>query len=491
MDPNFTGALMSHFLPRATGARRATLVVVCLATAMLMLDIAVVNTALPDISHDLDAGLGGLQWVVDAYTLALATIVVSMGSLADRLGRRRVFIAGLALFTAASLACALAGSIPVLDVARAVQGVGAAAMFAVSLALLAGAFPGARERAGALAVYGATIGASFAVGPLAGGALTTAFGWRSIFLLNLPLGAVCIAATVARVAESRDLHARSIDWAGQGVLASGLFLLVLALLRGNDDGWTSTLILAELAGALAMLGVFALVESRVHDPLLPLGLFRDPVFTGAQVGAFAISGSFYAVFLYTTLYLQNVLHLSAVEAGLAYMPATAVMLIAGAATAAVGTRVSAGTTISAALALVAVGMVLLTTTGTGSAWWVILPGEIVALVGSGLFNPTVSAVALGSVPDAQSGLAAGVNDTFRQAGIAVGTAALGVFIPARSALGHGSPDAFVHALHRALIVGAALAAVGSIATARLLRGWRPEVATSSRAVASGLAFDAA
>ena len=482
---------MSQFFPRAAGARRATLAVVCLATAMLMLDIAVVNTALPDISHDLGAGLGGLQWVVDAYTLALATIVVTMGSIADRLGRRRVFIAGLALFTVASLACALANSIAVLDVARAAQGIGAAAMFAVSLALLASAFPGARERAGALAVYGATIGASFAVGPLAGGALTSAFGWRSIFLLNLPLGAICIAATVARVAESREPYARSIDWAGQGVLAAGLFLFVLALLRGNDDGWTSTLILAEFAGTVLMLGVFALVERRVSDPLLPLGLFRDPAFTGAQVGAFAISGSFYAVFLYTTLYLQNVLHLSAVEAGLAYMPATAVMLMAGAATAAVGTRVSARTTISVALALVAVGMLLLTATGTDSSWWVILPGEIVALVGSGLFNPTVSAVALGSLPDSQSGLAAGVNDTFRQAGIAVGTAALGVFIPAQSALGHGSPDAFVLGLHRALIVGAALAAVGAIATARLLRGWRPELVTASAATGNTLALDAA
>jgi EmrB/QacA subfamily drug resistance transporter len=482
---------MSHLFSGAAGARRATLAVVCLATAMLMLDIAVVNAALPDISRDLGAGLGGVEWVIDAYTLALATIVVTMGSLADRLGRRRVFIAGLALFTAASLACALAGSIPVLDVARAVQGIGAAAMFAVSLALLASAFPGARERAGALAVYGTTIGASFAVGPLAGGALASAFGWRSIFLVNLPLGAICIAATVARVSESRDPHARSIDWSGQSLLAAGLFLLVLALLRGNDDGWSSTLILAELAGAVLMLGVFVLVERRVRDPLLPLGLFRDPAFTGAQVGAFAISGSFYAVFLYTTLYLQNVLHLSAVEAGLAYMPATAVMLVAGAATAAVGTRISARTTISAALALVAVGMLLLTAVGTHSSWWVILPGEIVALVGSGLFNPTVSAVALGSVPDAQSGLAAGVNDTFRQAGIAVGTAALGVFIPAQSALGHGSPDAFVLGLHRALIVGAALAAVGAIATARLLRGWQPELAAASLASESELAIDAA
>src|SRR3954454_5790400 len=210
-----------HWTMNATSllsTKRWTLAVVCAATAMLMLDIAVVNTALSRIADDLDTGLSGLQWVVDAYTLALASVVLTAGSLADRLGRQRLFVGGLAVFTASSLACALAGSIAVLDVARAVQGLGAAVMFATSLAVLANAFQDARERATALAVYGATIGASFAVGPLVGGALTSGFGWRSISLINVPLGLVTIAATVKWVQESRDEHALSIDWRGQTVL---------------------------------------------------------------------------------------------------------------------------------------------------------------------------------------------------------------------------------------------------------------------------------
>src|SRR4051794_17810149 len=216
--------------------RRVTLGVVCLATAMLMLDIAVVNTALPNISRDLNTDLSGLQWVIDAYTLALATVVLTAGSLADRLGRRRMFLGGLGIFTLSSLAAALADNIVVLDTARAVQGIGAAVMFAVSLALLAHAFPGKRERAGALAVYGATIGASFAVGPLVGGALTSGIDWRAIFLINIPLGIVAVAATLWQVRGARDPLARSIDWGGQGAVAGGLFLLVLSLLRGDDDG---------------------------------------------------------------------------------------------------------------------------------------------------------------------------------------------------------------------------------------------------------------
>ena len=452
--------------------RRVTLAVVCLATAMLMLDIAVVNTALPNIARDLDTDLSGLQWVVDAYTLALASVVLTAGSLADRLGRRRLFIGGLALFTAASLACALAGDIVVLDVARAVQGVGAAVMFAVSLALLANAFPGARERAGALAAYGATIGASFAVGPLVGGALTSGIGWRSIFLINVPLGILAIVATVAYVQESRDPEARSIDWAGQLALGGGLFLLVLALLRGNDQGWGSTAILLELGGAVALLALFALIESRVREPMLSLGLFKNRGFAGAQLGAFAISASFFAVFLYTTLYLQNVRHMSAVEAGLVYMPGTVIAFFVSAASAQLGERVSARVMVSGGLALVTIGMLLFTVAGTHSSWLVFLPGEIVAMIGTGMFNPAISGVALGSLPERQSGLAAGANDTFRQAGIAVGIAALGALIPAQAALGHGSPQAFVDGLHNALIVGAGVAAIGAIGTAWLLRSQR-------------------
>src|SRR5215208_3405339 len=189
-------------------SRNGTLAVACLATAVLMLDIAVVNTALPHIAEDLDAGLSGLQWVVDAYTLAIATVVLTAGSVADRLGRRRVFSIGLVLFTASSIACALAGDIVVLDAARAVQGVGGGLLFATSLALLADAFPAPGDRAKALAAYGATIGASFAVGPLVGGALTSGFGWEAVFYVNVPLGIAAMAMTARWVRESRDPNAR-------------------------------------------------------------------------------------------------------------------------------------------------------------------------------------------------------------------------------------------------------------------------------------------
>src|SRR4051794_24604359 len=247
--------------------QRWTLVVVCVATAMLMLDIAVVNTALSKIADDLHTGLHGLQWIVDGYTLALASVVLTAGALADRFGRRRLFTYGLVLFTGASLLCALAGDIAFLNAARVVQGVGAAVMFAVSLALLANAFPDIKERMGALAAYGATIGAAFAVGPLVGGALTSGIGWRAIFLINIPLGLACLWITRAYVAESKDEVARRVDLGGLLTLTGGLFLLILALLRGNEAGWGSTQIVAELAGAGILLVAFLAIEARIKDPM--------------------------------------------------------------------------------------------------------------------------------------------------------------------------------------------------------------------------------
>jgi EmrB/QacA subfamily drug resistance transporter len=458
-------------------SKRWTLVVVCVATAMLMLDIAVVNTALSKMAEDLDAGLSGLQWVVDAYTLALAAVVLTAGSLADRFGRKRLFQVGLAIFTAASAGCAAATDILFLDVARAVQGVGAAIMFAVSLALLAQAFKGERERAGALAAYGATIGGTFAIGPAVGGALTSGLGWQWIFLINVPIGIACMAITRAQVSESRDPRAPRVDWPGQATLASGLFLLVLGLLRGNEDGWTSATIVAELTAAAVLLGAFVLIERRVSEPMLPLKLFRNPSFTGAQIAAAAISATFFAIFLYITLYLQQVLGLSAIEAGLAYLPATVVIFLVSGATATLGEKVSPRLMIAGGLALVAAGMALMTMADAGSTWTAILPGELVAGVGCGLFNPALTAVALGSAPIEQSGLAAGVNDTFRQAGIAVGVAALGALIPADAALGGGSPIAYVDGLHDALWVSTAVAFAGAVAAAALIRSNRaPAVA---------------
>jgi EmrB/QacA subfamily drug resistance transporter len=452
-----------------TTTQRWTLAVVCAATAMLMLDIAVVNTALSDIAGALHTGLHGLQWIVDAYTLALASVVLTAGSLADRFGRRRLFTAGLSLFTVASLLCAVATDITFLNSARVVQGIGAAIMFAVSLALLANAFPDIKERMSALAAYGATIGASFAVGPAVGGALTSGFGWRAIFLINIPLGIVCLWITRAYVTESKDAMARRVDLGGLLTLTGGLFLLILALLRGNEEGWGSTQIVAELSGAAALLIAFLAIESRVKEPMLPLGLFRNGRFTGAQVGAFAISASFFAVFFYITLYLQQILGLSAIEAGLVYLPGTVIMFFVSGATASLGERVSGRVMVSVGLALVAVGMALMTLAQVDSSWTIGLPGSIVAMIGTGLFNPSISGFALGSAPAHQSGLAAGVNDTFRQAGIAVGVAALGALIPTGASLGAADPEAFVGGLHDALWVCVALAGAGAVACWALLR----------------------
>jgi EmrB/QacA subfamily drug resistance transporter len=463
-----------------TTVQRWTLAVVCVATAILMLDIAVVNTALSAIAADLDTGLHGLQWVVDAYTLALATVVLTAGSLADRFGRRRLFGIGLVVFTAMSAVCAAAGSIEMLDGARAVQGLGAAAMFATSLALLADAFPDARARSGALAAYGATIGASFAIGPAVGGALTSGLGWRWVFLVNIPIGLFCLYATVARVRESRESHARPVDRLGLVTLTGGLFLLVLGLLRGNELGWSSATIVAELAGAAALLIAFVVIQARGRAPMLPLGLFRSGAFTGAQATAFAISASYFAIFLYATIYLQHVLGLSAIEAGLVYLPGTLIMLVVSGATAQLTEKgVHPGMLISGGLLLVAIGMALLTTLDASSSWTAVLPGTIVAMIGTGLFNPAVTAVALGSVPPEQSGLAAGVNDTFRQAGIAVGVAALGALIP-QDVLSGGSVVAYVDGLQTAMLAGAALAAAGAVAGAVLIR--REAVAAAPEAV---------
>ena len=239
---------------------------------------------------------------------------------------------------------------------------------------------------------------------------------------------------------------------------------MLALLRGNEDGWTSALILGEAAGARrAARRVRAWSSRAAAAPMLPLRLFRDRSFSGAQIAAFAISASFFAIFLYTTLYLQQILGLSAIEAGLVYLPGTITMLFVSGATSALGAKVSARLMVAGGLALVSAGMVLFTLAGVGSSWAIVLPGAMVALIGTGLFNPALTAVALGTVSTEQSGVAAGVNDTFRQAGIAVGVAALGALIPAQAAFGGGSPQEYVDGLHDALLAGAALAAAGAVA----------------------------
>lgn len=410
-----------------------TLIVVSAATFMLLLDITVVNVALPSIRDDLDASFAELQWVVDAYALTLAALVLTAGSLADRLGRRRVFAVGLGIFSIASLFCGLAADPIVLSLARAAQGVGGAVMFAVSLALIAQEFPAGRERGTAMGMYGATIGVAVAIGPLFGGALTDSLGWESIFYFNVPVGVGAIAVVYLKLRESRDPTATRIDWAGVVSFSGALVLLVFALVRGNEEGWVSPLIVALLVVAGALFVAFIVIESRVAEPMLPGSLFKLPAFTGVQLAAFAVSGSMLALFLYLTLYLQSYLGYSPLEAGLRYLPITLMAFVFGPIAGALISRVPSRLLMSAGLGIAGLGMLLMSGIDVGSEWTTLLGGFLVAGAGLGLLNPVIADAALKVVPKEQSGLAAGINDTFRQVGIAVGIAVWGAILVGRGA----------------------------------------------------------
>jgi EmrB/QacA subfamily drug resistance transporter len=402
-----------------------TLGAVCVATFMLLLDITVVNTALPKIQQDLGGSFSDLQWVIDAYALSLAALVLTAGSLADRLGRRRVFVAGLAIFSVASLLCALAPDPTFLNLARGLQGIGGAIMFAVSLALVAQEFPGGPERGMAMGIYGASIGVSVAVGPLIGGVLTDGLGWQSVFLVNLPVGIATIGVTYWKLRESRDPNASRIDWGGVVTFSASLLVLVLALVRGNAEGWGSPLIVSLLAAGVLLMAAFIAIESRIEEPMLPLGLFRRGAFTGVQIAAFAVSASMFSLFLYLTLYLQNFLGYSAIDAGLRYLPITVGAFVLAPISGMALAKVQARYLMAGGLGLTGVGLLLMGGLEVSSNWTALLAGFVVSGIGVGLLNPVVADVALSVVPKERSGMAAGINDTFRQVGVAVGVAAWG------------------------------------------------------------------
>jgi EmrB/QacA subfamily drug resistance transporter len=423
-----------------------------------------------------------VQWVIDAYTLSLAALVLTAGSLADRIGRRAVFAAGLGIFAMASLAAGLAPDATFLNIARAVQGIGGAAMFAVSLALVAQEFPAGRERATAMGVYGATIGASVAVGPLVGGAITSGLGWRWVFFINVPVGIAAIALTFARLRESRDPNATRVDWLGVTTFSTALVLLVLALVRGNANGWGSPVIVSLFVGAGVLLAAFIAIERFVAEPMLPLGLFRRSAFTGVQLAAVAVSASLFALFLYLTLYLQNYLGYSPIQAGLRYLPITLAPFFVAPLAVALMARVPARVIMAIGLAGVGAGLLLMGGLSADSSWTALLPGFIVDGIGVGLLNPVIADVAVSVVSKDRSGMAAGINDTFRQVAIAVGVAAWGAIFLSRGAakistVAAGTPAA-TGDHPRSLIEAASGGQLGS-ALARVPHGARELVASAA------------
>ena len=400
------------------------LIAVSVAIFMLLLDITVVNVALPSIQGSLKSSFSDLQWVVNAYALTLAAFLLTAGSVADLIGRRRVFVLGLIVFTASSAVCGLSTTPLMLNLARAVQGVGGAMMFSTSLALLAQAFHG-RERGTAFGVFGAVTGAAVAIGPVVGGIITSGIGWEWIFFINVPIGIAAVAITLSRVVESSDPNARRVDWIGLVTFSGALFALVFALIEGNEDGWGSTKIVSLLLGALVLFIAFVVAELKQSRPMLDLSLFRKPAFTGASIVAFSVSASIFAMFLYLTLYIQDVLGYTALQAGLRFLPITLLSFVAAPIAGRLSVRMPVRYLLGGGLLLVGAGLLAMTAIDSTSSWTTLIPGFAVTGVGIGMINPPLASTAIGVVHYSRSGMASGINSTFRQVGIATGIAGLG------------------------------------------------------------------
>jgi EmrB/QacA subfamily drug resistance transporter len=413
-----------------SGNKWWTLVAVCLGTFMLLLDVTIVNVALPSIQDALNSSFSALQWVVDAYALTLAALLLTAGSLADMYGRRRLYVVGLGIFTAASLLCGLATSTVMLQLSRALQGVGGAIMFAVSLALLADAFRG-KDRGVAFGVWGAITGLAVAIGPLLGGALTSGISWRWIFFVNLPVGVIAAGISVTKVAESRAPQARRPDWAGFVLFGAALASLIYALIESNEKSFGSGRVVGCFVAAAVLLIAFVVVEARGQQPMFDLKLFTLPTFTGGAVAAFGVSSTIFALLLYLVLYLQDVLGLSALGTGLRLLVISGGILLTSTLAGRLTSRVPVRLLIGPGLMIVAVGLLLMRGLNAGSTWTHLIPGMIVAGIGVGLINPPLASTAVGVVRHDRAGMASGINSTFRQVGIATGIALLGTLFSNR------------------------------------------------------------
>jgi EmrB/QacA subfamily drug resistance transporter len=452
--------------PRTTLA----LVAVCLGTFMLTIDVMIVIVALPSIHAALHTSLSDEQWTIDAYSLSLAALLLPMGSLADILGRRRVFAAGLALFTGSSLLCGIAGSGLEIVLFRALQGIGGAIVFATSLALLTQTFTDRRQFATVLGIWGAVITLGLGCAPVLGGLLSQV-SWRLIFFVNIPVGLAAIALTLVSVPEVRAPGSRRIDLPGSGAFTLGLVALIYGLTESGSAGWGSVQVIAALAVAVAGLASFPLIERRRRQPMFGLALLHKPTFIGGLVAAFGMNGSLYAVLLYLVIYLQDGLHYSALGTGLRLIvitgAATAVTIPAGRLSARLPTRAM----ISVGLALIGLGLILMTGLNAGSGWTHLIAGMAIAGAGTGLVTPPLASTAIGVVPPQDAGLASGTNSTFRQIGIAVSVAVLGSIFDAKSA-GATAATAGAHyaaALNDVLFIAAGIAFVAAALALVLIR----------------------
>jgi EmrB/QacA subfamily drug resistance transporter len=446
-----------------------TLLAVSIGTFMLLLDITIVNVALPEIEHGLRATFSDLQWVVDAYALTLSALLLTAGSLADLFGRRLLFTIGLAIFTAGSLLCGLARSPLFLIVSRSAQGVGGAIMFSTALALLAHAFRG-RERGTAFGVWGAVTGFAVAVGPVVGGLITTGIGWRWIFLVNVPIGAVGVLITFSQVEESKEKGARRPDFPGFLLFTAGAISLVYGLVRANETSWTNAGVLGCFAGAVVLMAAFLVVERIGRHPMFDLALFRVPTFSGGAIAAFGMAASIFSLLLYVVLYLQDALGYSALASGLRLLILSGASLVTAFAAGRLSARMPVRWLIGPGLLLIGVSLLLMAGLTAQSSWTHLIAGFVVGGLGIGMVNPPLASTAVGVVEPQRAGMAAGTNNTFRQLGIATGIAALGSLFATRAS----------HDLVTSLARVPGLARRSSAVATALVQGNNPVTAAGAR-----------
>jgi len=435
-------------------AASLTLAAMSLGYGVVQLDVTIVNTALASIGAALGGGVSELQWVVSAYTIAFAALILTAGALGDRIGAKRVFIAGFAIFTAASLACALAPSALSLIAARGVQGLGAAILVPNSLALLSHAYPDEKARGRAVGIWAAGASLALTAGPLVGGGLIGSVGWRSIFFVNLPIGLAGLWLTWRYASETTRAAGREVDLPGQIAAIAALGALAGAIIEGGASGWTSPVVLAGFAASAVLAVLFVLRERRAAQPMLPLTLFRHRLFALTSLIGLLVNIAFYGLIFVLSLYFQRVNGWSAFATGLAFLPMMGVVLPVNLAAPRIAERIGAPQTIALGAAIGAGGCLALLTIAPGTSYAAI-GLQLVALGGGlGLLVPPLTSTLLGSVEKSRSGIAAGVLNATRQTGSVLGVALFGSLI--------GQSNAFMTGAHASLVISALLLSVAAL-----------------------------
>lgn len=445
-----------------------TLATVAIGLFMLMLDNTVVNVALPTIERDLGAKLSELEWIVSGYALTFAALLLTGGKLADLLGRRLVFVIGLAVFTSASLACALAPSATVLIGARVVQGAGAALMNPATLSIITAAFP-PRQRGLAIGIWVGVAASALAVGPLIGGLLTEHAGWSSIFLINVPIGLLAIVASFFLIDESKDMsREQQLDPLGLLTSGLGLFALTYGLIETNNHDWSSTRIIGAFALAALSLAAFVALELRQRAPMLDLGLFRNGTFTGANTVVLLVAVALFGVFFFLSLYMQNVLHYSAIQAGAAFLPMTLLIMLVAPIAGRLSDRLGSRWLLAGGMTLVAAQLLSFSRLSVHESYWALVPGMIAGGIGMAAVMTPATAAGLSSVPVDKAGVGSAVINSSRQVGGSIGIALMGAVI-AQVTHHTPTPGAFVHGLSVALEIAAAIALAGALVAVALVR----------------------